>query len=56
MNSEVIRYPADLQEKELLNKIKELNKNNKIYTNFWIDRCFSSNSNFTFDVSKKYYF
>ena len=30
MNSEVIRYPADLQEKELLNKIKELNKNDKV--------------------------
>ena len=30
MNSEVIRYPSDLEEKELLNKIKELNKNNKV--------------------------
>jgi len=30
MNSEVIRYPADIQEKELLNKIKELNKNDKV--------------------------
>ena len=30
MNSEVIRYPADLEEKELLNKIKELNKNDKV--------------------------
>ncbi len=30
MNSEVIRYPADLQEEELLNKIKELNKNNQV--------------------------
>jgi len=30
MNSEVIRYPADLEEKVLLNKIKELNKNEKI--------------------------
>ena len=30
MNSEVIRYPADLGEKELLNKIKELNKNDKV--------------------------
>ena len=30
MNSEVIRYPADLEEKLLLNKIKELNKNNKV--------------------------
>ena len=30
MNSEVIRYPADLQEKELLNKIKELNKNDQV--------------------------
>ena len=30
MNSEVIRYPADLEERVLLNKIKELNKNNKV--------------------------
>ena len=30
MNSEVIRYPADLKEKVLLNKIKELNKNSKV--------------------------
>ena len=30
MNSEVIRYPADLKEKELLNKIKELNNNDKV--------------------------
>ena len=30
MNSEVIRYPEDLQEKELLNKIKELNKNQEV--------------------------
>jgi len=30
LNSEVIRYPADLEEKVLLNKIKELNKNNKV--------------------------
>ena len=30
MNSEVIRYPAELEEKELLNKIKELNKNDKV--------------------------
>ena len=30
MNSEVIRYPADLGEKELLNKIKEVNKNDKV--------------------------
>ena len=30
MKSEVIRYPADLEEKVLLNKIKELNKNNKV--------------------------
>ena len=30
MNSEVIRYPADLEEKKLLNKIKELNKNDKV--------------------------
>ena len=30
MNSEVIRYPADLEEKVLLNKIKELNKDNKV--------------------------
>jgi len=30
MNSEVVRYPADLEEKVLLNKIKELNKNEKV--------------------------
>ena len=30
MNSEVIKYPADLKEKELLNKINELNKDDKI--------------------------
>jgi len=30
MNSEVIRYSADIKEKELLNKIKELNKNDKV--------------------------
>jgi len=30
LNSEVIRYPADLEEKVLLNKIKELNKNSKV--------------------------
>ncbi len=30
MNSEVIRYPSNLEEKELLNKIKELNKNDKV--------------------------
>ena len=30
MNSEVIRYPADLEEKILLNKIKELNENDKV--------------------------
>jgi len=30
MNSEVIKYPADLQEKKLLNKINELNKDDKI--------------------------
>jgi len=30
MNSEVIKYPADLKEKELLNKIEELNKNDKV--------------------------
>jgi len=30
MNSEVIRYPADFKEKELLNKIEELNKNDKV--------------------------
>ena len=30
INSEVIRYPANLEEKELLNKIKELNKNDKV--------------------------
>ena len=30
MNSEVVRYPEDIKEKELLNKIKELNKNDKV--------------------------
>ena len=30
MNSEVIRYPEDLKENELLNKIKELNKNDQV--------------------------
>ena len=30
INSEVIKYPADLEEKVLLDKIKELNKNNKV--------------------------
>ena len=30
MNSEVIRYPENLEEKVLLNKIKELNNNNKV--------------------------
>ncbi len=30
LNSEVIRYPSNLEEKELLNKIKELNKNDKV--------------------------
>ena len=30
MNSEVIKYPADLKENELLNKIKELNKNDQV--------------------------
>ncbi len=30
MNSEVIRYPADLEENKLLSKIKELNKNDKV--------------------------
>jgi len=30
INSEVIRYPVNLEEKVLLNKIKELNKNNKV--------------------------
>ena len=30
MNSEVIRYSADLKEKELLNKIQELNNNDKV--------------------------
>ena len=30
MSSEVIRYPADLDEKVLLNKIKELNENDKV--------------------------
>ena len=30
MNSEALRYPADLEEKMLLNKIKELNKNDNV--------------------------
>ena len=30
INSEVIKYPAELEEKELLNKIKELNNNDKV--------------------------
>ena len=30
INSEVIRYSADLEEKVLLDKIKELNKNKKV--------------------------
>ena len=30
MNSEVIRYPADTEEKVVLNKIKELNEDKKI--------------------------
>ena len=30
MNSEVIRYPENLEEKELLKKIEELNKNDKV--------------------------
>jgi methylenetetrahydrofolate dehydrogenase (NADP+) / methenyltetrahydrofolate cyclohydrolase len=30
LNSEVIRYPADLEEKVLLDKIKELNNNKKV--------------------------
>jgi len=30
MNSEVIRYPADLEENMLLNKIKQLNKDEKV--------------------------
>jgi len=30
MNSEALRYPADLEESVLLNKIEELNKNNKV--------------------------
>ena len=30
INSEVIKYPADLEEKVLLKKIKELNTNNKV--------------------------
>ena len=30
MNSEALRYPADLQEKTLLNKIEELNKDNNV--------------------------
>ena len=30
INSEIIRYPADLEEKKLLSKIEELNKNDKV--------------------------
>ena len=30
INSEVLRYEANMEEKELLNKIKELNKNDKV--------------------------
>ena len=30
INSEVIKYPENIEEKVLLNKIKELNKNNKV--------------------------
>ena len=30
MNSEALRYPADLEEKALLNKIDELNKDDKV--------------------------
>ncbi len=30
MNSEALRYPADLEEKVLLNKIDELNKDDKV--------------------------
>ena len=30
MNSEALRYPADLEEKTLLNKIKELNKDDNV--------------------------
>ena len=30
INSEVIRYPADLEEKVLLDKIRELNNSNKV--------------------------
>ena len=30
MNTEALRYPADLEEKILLNKIEELNKDNKV--------------------------
>ena len=30
INSEVIRYPENIEEKVLLNKIKELNQNNKV--------------------------
>ena len=30
INSQVIRYPADMKEKELLNKINELNKDDKV--------------------------
>ena len=30
MNSEVIRYPADLEEDKLIDKIKQLNKDKKV--------------------------
>ena len=30
INSEVLRYKADMEEKKLLDKIKELNKNDKV--------------------------
>ena len=30
MNSEALRYPVDLEEKTLLNKIEELNKDNNV--------------------------
>ena len=30
MNSEVIKYPSELKEEVLLDKIRELNKNDKI--------------------------
>ena len=35
LNSEVIRYPADLEEKALLDKIRELNNNEKV-SGIWV--------------------